>query len=211
MPLMAVSATRKVVLVIALVLGAVLAIVGGNRVGHKLAHRREDARLAERIKSLNSGESTALRAGDPFPSVTLVTLPDSTGQYARVNSSSLVAGRAALVFFMSTQCEPCRDAVRRWSEGAAEVSGSVLLMGIIDQAPDVRDAYVAENAVSFPVLSDSDDVLGREYGMEVYPSVVAVDANGTMVFVRHGIDEGFTPAVALELLHAGIDTRNDPN
>ncbi len=201
-------AARKVVLLLALVLGAVLAIVGGNRVGHELAHRREDARLAERIKKLNSGESTALRAGDPFPSVTLVTPPDSTGNNARVNSRSLLAGRAALVFFMSTNCEPCRDAVRRWSDGAADVSGSVLLMGIIDQTPEVRDAYVIDNAVSFPVLSDSDDVLGREYGMEVYPSVVAVDANGTMVFVRHGIDEGFTPAVALEMLDAGIDAGN---
>ena len=204
MPAMA-GSSRKMKLVVALIAGAALAIIAGQYAGHELAHRRERDRLAARIKSLNSGESTALRAGDPFPAVTLVTPPDSSGNNARVNSSELLAGRAALVFFMSTNCEPCREAVRRWSDGATEVSGSVLLVGIIDQPAEVRDAYVMENAVSFPVLSDADDVLGREHGMEVYPSVVAVDANGTMVFVRHGVDEGFTPAVALEMLHIGID------
>ena len=205
---MATSRARKILLFIAFVTGAVLVVMGGNRVGHELAHRREDERLAKKIQSLNSGETTALRSGDPFPSVTLITPPDSTGTTNRVNASELVAGRAALVFFLSTNCEPCREAVRRWSDGATDVSGSVLLIGIIDQSPDVRDAYVAENDVSFPVLSDSDDVLGREYGMEVFPSVVGVDANGTMVFVRHGVDEGFTPAVALDMLHAGIDPGN---
>jgi peroxiredoxin len=106
---------------------------------------------------------------------------------------------------LSSNCEPCTDAVQRWSESVADLPGGVVLFGVIDGAPEERRAYVMANNVAFPVLSDSADVFGREYGMEVYPTVVAVDANGTMVFVRHGIDEGFTPSVAVELLRAGIN------
>lgn len=203
---MAANATRKVVLVIALVLGAVVAIVAGNRVGHELAHRREQSQMAERVSGMNTGESSALRAGDRFPAVSLVTPPDSSGGTARVSSRDLLAGRAALVFFLSTDCDPCTKAVRRWSQSIAEVPTSVLLFGIIDQVPDVRDAYVAENTISFPVLSDSDDTFGHEYDMGVYPTIVGVDANGTMVFVQHGVDEGLTPGVALEMLHARIES-----
>ncbi|HEU4930244.1 MAG TPA: redoxin domain-containing protein [Candidatus Krumholzibacteria bacterium] len=199
------SSLRKVLLVIALITGAALAIVAGNYVGHELAHRREAAKMADQVSGMNTGESSALRAGDPFPVVSLVTPPDSSGGTTRVSSSDLVAGRAALVFFLSTDCDPCTKAVQRWSQSIAEVPTSVLLFGIIDRAPEVRDAYVAENEVSFPVLSDSDDTFGREYDMGIYPTIVAVDANGTMVFVRHGVDEGLTPGVALEMLHAGID------
>jgi peroxiredoxin len=179
-------------------------IVAGNRVGHELVHRREQSEMADRVSRMNSGESTALRAGNPLPSVSLVAPTDSTGAASRVNSRELVAGREALVFFMSTNCEPCAEAVRRWSESAAELPPGVVLFGVIDQPPDARDAYVSANAVVFPVFSDSADVFGREWGVEVYPTVVATDANGTMVFVRHGVDEGLTPLVALEILRAGI-------
>ncbi len=195
---MATSPLRKVLLVIALVAGVALAIVGGNYMGHELAHRRETAEMADRVAKMNRGEAlTGLNAGDPFPGVELV------GTAGVTDSRALVAGHETLVFFMSTECEPCAEAVRRWS--GAEVPSGVSVFGVIDQPPGARDAYVAENGVSFPVYSDSADLFGREYDVEVYPTIVAVDANGTMVFVRHGVDAGFTPSVALEVLRAGID------
>lgn len=195
---------RKVLLVLALVTGIAIMIVAGNRVGHELAHRREQSKMAGRVSGMNSGESSDLRAGDPFPSVSLVAPRDSAGSTGHADSRALIAGKEALVFFMSTACEPCAEAVRRWSETAAELPPNIALFGVIDQPPDARDAYVSANAVAFPVFSDSADVFGSEYGMQVFPTVVAINASGTMVFVRHGVDGGFTPRVAVEILRAGI-------
>jgi peroxiredoxin len=199
------SPLRKVLLVIAFIASAAVLIIAGNRVGHELAHRREKSQMADRVSRMNSGESTALRAGDPFPSVDLIANADSVGVTPHVDSRDVIVGREALVFFLSSDCEPCTEAVNRWSDALAGMPGDVLVFGVIDEAPQARDRYAAVNDVMFPILSDSADAFGRRYGMEVYPTVVAVDANGTMVFVRHGVDAGFTPDVAVELLRAGIN------
>lgn len=204
---MAASPLRKALLAIALVAGVAVMIIVGNRVGHELAHRREQSDMARRVSRVNSGESTALRAGNPFPSVDLIAEADSMGVAAHIDSRAMVAGREALVFFLSSNCEPCTGAVQRWSESVGDLPGGVLLFGVIDDTPEARRAYVVANNVAFPVLSDSSDVFERQYGMDVSPTVVAVDANGTMVFVRHGINEGFTPSVAVDLLRAGIEGR----
>ena len=200
---MAATSLRKALLAIAVVAAMAVTIIVGNRVGHELAHRREQSEMARRVSRADSGEATALRAGNPFPGVDLIAEVDSVGVTAHIDSRAMVAGREALVFFLASNCEPCTDAVQRWSVSAADLADGVLLFGVIDDTPEARRAYVVANKVAFPVLSDSADVFGREYGMEVYPTVVAVDANGTMVFVRHGIDEGFTPSVAVDLLRAG--------
>ena len=202
---MAASPLRKTLIAIALVAAVAVMIIAGNRVGHEVAHRREQSEMARRISRADSGEATALRAGNPFPSVDLIVEEDSVGVTAHIDSRAMVAGREALVFFVASNCEPCTEAVQRWSESVADLPGGVLLFGVIDGTPEERRAYVAVNDVAFPVLSDSADVFGREYGMEAYPTVVAVDASGTMMFVRHGIGEGFTPTVAVELLRAGIN------
>jgi peroxiredoxin len=196
---------RKILLVLAFAAAAALMIIAGSRVGHELAHRREQADIARRMSGSETGESSKLRAGDPFPGVDLIAEADSLGVAAHVDSRAMVAGGEALVFFLSSNCTPCTDAVKRWSESAAEVPRGVLLFGVIDDTPEARRAYVEENNVAFPVLSDSANIFDRDFEMGVYPTVVAVDANGTMVFVRHGIDEGFTPSVAVELLRAGIN------
>lgn len=202
------SPLRKVLVVLVLIVGVAIMIVAGSRVGHEIAHRREQSKMAKRVSGMNTGESSELRAGDPLPRVSLVAPRDSAGVTSRVDSRELIAGREALVFFMSTQCEPCAEAVRRWSESATELPPGVALFGVIDQPPDARDAYVSTNGVAFSVFSDSAGVFGSEYGMQVFPTVVATNANGTMVFVRHGVDEGFTPRVAVEILRAGILERD---
>jgi len=202
------SNRRKALLFLAFAAGAAIMVVAGNRVGHELAHRRDEAAMADRVARMNDGDATGLRAGELFPAVVLTTPANQNGVTARVDSHTIVAGREALVFFLSEDCEPCTQAARRWSDPSAQVPAEALIVGIIDQPPAVRDRYVAQHQISFPVLSDSADVFGREYGVEVYPTLVGVDANGTMVFVRHGMDDGFTPGVALELLRAGIGAGN---
>ena len=202
---MSASLLRRALVVIALVAGVAAMIIAGNRAGHELAHRREQSEIARRLSRADSGESSALRAGDPFPGVELIAETDSTGVAAHIDSRALIAGREALVLFLSSNCEPCTESVQRWSQSVEDLPDNVLLFGVIDCTPEERRAYVLANDVTFPVLSDSADVYGREHEMEVFPTVVAVDASGSMVFVRHGIDEGFTPSVALEFLRVGID------
>lgn len=187
---------------IALGLGALLLIAAAGAAGviggQEFLHWKERRDKEQKLLRVDHGAATQLRAGDPFPLLAL-------GRYeeGRVRADSLMAGRPHLVFLVSVGCDACTEAVRAASADVGELPPGVDVLAIADESPIYTRAYEMESGYAFPVYSDAEDKLTREYDVDVFPTIVGVDEHGRMSFVRHGAENFSLPAAARQLLGEG--------
>lgn len=98
-------------------------------------------------------------------------------------------GSSTLWVFWATWCAPCHFEMKRLKaavdEGALDPARVVAInMGEDDAA--IRD-YVAREKIPFPVLVDVDGVYQRELGVEVTPTFVFINADGSVAEMSTGL------------------------
>jgi thiol-disulfide isomerase/thioredoxin len=88
-------------------------------------------------------------------------------------------GRATLVVFWASWCEPCRHeapAVERFARSSAG-RGRVVGVDWSDEAQSAR-RFVREYRWSFPNLRDGEGTVGYAYGLTGLPSTFVIGADG---------------------------------
>ena len=193
--------TRKVTVLVTAVVAAVVAVLVSNR------PRQDDvARMAQPEPSAAPAttrtEPVELRVGDVFPSVGLISEPDSAEAMARAATADVIGAHSALVLFLMPNCQPCDATVKAWSESLAGLPADVLVFGVINASPETRNGYRVQTDAMFPIYSDSEGEFASKYGVAVYPSLVGVDANGKIAFVENAIDPSLTPDAAVARLRS---------
>ena len=168
-----------------------LGVLAGQRLAVWRADRVHDATVAK----LEAGEASALRGGQKFPEVELVSLDGH-----HTTTTSLLRGTDALVVFLSPGCEGCTQALLNWNPSPEGNSGRPSVIGIARATAEDASIYVRETGLGFPVFADERDVFGTRYALHAMPTVIGTRADGTIVFIRHGISEDFTPEAAAKLL-----------
>jgi thiol-disulfide isomerase/thioredoxin len=101
------------------------------------------------------------------PPVTLATLRATAG------------GRATLVVFWASWCEPCRDeapAVERFARSAAR-RGRLVGVDWSDEAESAR-SFIRKYRWSFPNLRDGEGTVGLAYGLTGLPTTFVIDRDG---------------------------------
>ena len=191
--------TQKVTLAVTVVVAAVVAFMVVNRSRQKRADRPDQVAASNIPDTTRSSE---LRIGASFPSVGLIAEPDSMDVTAHVDSRDLVAGRQAIVMFVAPNCEPCTAMVKTWSESLAGLPSDLVVFGVINAAPEERNAYRVVTDAMFPIYSDSTLTFGRQYGVSIYPTLVGLDASGSVVFVQNAVNSPVAPSTAVELLRS---------
>jgi peroxiredoxin len=178
-------------------LTGILVVVGlGVFAGKQLAIWRADRAHEAEVAKLHRGETSKLRVGETFPEV------DLTGPGGlRTTTSTLLTDEDALIVFMSPGCDGCTEAVLRWNP-TLEMHRTDLprVLGIARAKAEDVDIYVRETGLAFPVFADEQDVFGSRYDVHAIPTVIGTRRGGRIVFIRHGIPEGFTPDTAEKLL-----------
>ncbi|MBK1659700.1 peroxiredoxin-like family protein [Paracraurococcus ruber] len=119
------------------------------------------ALIAAQIADLRAGgiEARALGAGAALPDV---TLPDALGRPVRLRD----LGPVAIVFYRGGWCPYCNLQLRAWQkELAAMTAAGVTLVAISPQTPDASLSTAEKNDLAFPVLSDSEGIAARAFGL----------------------------------------------
>ena len=104
----------------------------------------------------------SLRANQPAPGF---TLPDATGQPISL-AELLAAGPVVLVFYRGNWCPYCNVQLRAYNQALAQFKDfNATLVAISPQTPDLTSRTAEEKELRFPVLSDSNNTVAKQYGL----------------------------------------------
>ncbi len=91
-----------------------------------------------------------------------IALPDAAGRMVALRGP----GPAVIVFYRGGWCPYCNLQLRAWQRRLPELAArGARLVAISPQAPDGTLSTAERNALAFPVLSDSEDLAGRAFGV----------------------------------------------
>lgn len=110
----------------------------------------------------------------PIPALVLT---DVTGKVWRAAD---LKGRAVLLNFWASWCEPCRAEMPSLQLLADAHGPSKLLVLAINfkEAPARALQFVQTTGVTLPVLLDTDGKLAKQSGVRVFPSTLTIDRRG---------------------------------
>jgi len=109
------------------------------------------------------------------------TLPDVAGAAVALESAR---GRAVLVHFFATWCEPCREELPALSRLALRAHGAVNVLAIAVAEPDRRvQKFLETTPVDFPVLLDRDRAVAKAWHVVSLPTSFVLDTDLNAKFV----------------------------
>jgi peroxiredoxin len=127
-----------------------------------------------------------LKVGQSAPDF---TLQDLSGH--PVTLSSYHNQKVVLMDFWATWCGPCRMAMPGLQDLADKFKGRDLEILSVDQgepADQVRN-LIERQKYTFHVVLDQDQAVGNKYGVQAIPTLVLVDTNGVVQWMRVGYSE----------------------
>ena len=147
------------------------AFAARGRAKHDAERKAVYARAAEWLAETDILER-ALGVGDTAP---MFELPDAFGRVVRL-ADVLESGPAIVSFYRGSWCPFCNlelRALQRELEGIEGVGAT--LVAISPNQPDVSRDLIEQNEITFPVLSDHENGVARQFNLvyEMEPGMVA--------------------------------------
>lgn len=99
-------------------------------------------------------------------------------------------GKAVLLNFWASWCEPCRTEMPALQTLAAREQTHLQVLTInLKESPEAIARFVQATALSLPVLRDPLGDTARAWGVRIYPSTVLLDRHGVpRATVRGALD-----------------------
>ena len=132
-------------------------------------------------------KSAKVRVGDKFPDFSFSQL----GNSKKVDITT-ISGKAAVIDFWASDCQPCREAVPELNALLKEFAGKpVVFIGInVDEDPKYTQAFLEEFKPQYLLLNDQKHTFIRKMGVEAMPTTYVVDQKGKVLFINKGFRTG---------------------
>lgn len=109
-------------------------------------------------------------------------------------------GKAVLLNFWASWCEPCRAEMPSL-QALAERQGPqklVVLAVNFKESATAATQFAQRSGLTLPVLLDPQGAIARQWGVRIFPSTVLIGSDGRVrAVVRGGLDWGGVDAAAL--------------
>jgi len=116
----------------------------------------------------------------PWPKGLAVPQLQASDLQGKVWRLSDLRGRAVLLNFWATWCEPCRNEMPTLQQ-LAEIYGpeQLLVLAVnFREGPRRITQYVQATGLNLPVLLDAQGEIARQWGANVFPTTILIDAEG---------------------------------
>ena len=133
-----------------------------------------------------------VNAADPAPDF---TLKSTAGKNVKLSE---LKGKVVLINMWASWCGPCRQEMPILDALAkANADAGLVVLGVNqDEEASERDAFLKDNAVSFPILDDSKHTVAGLYKSKTQPSSFFIDRAGNIAHVHEGFKAGDDAAYA---------------
>lgn len=111
------------------------------------------------------------------------SLPDLDGKQVSLGD---FRGRTVLVNFWATWCPACRQEMPGLIATYKKNKGSFVVLAISEEDEATVRSYARNNGIGFPLLLDGDGAAANRYGINVLPTSILVNKEGTVVQVFYG-------------------------
>ena len=138
------------------------------------------------LASLSCAPGARAPGATTLPQESLVTL---TGE--RMELSSVVRGRVALLSFWATWCDTCTREIDSLNRLAARTAarGDALVVGVaVGEPRNAVDTFVREHGVRYAQLVDEDFRLADALGQRDVPATLVIDREGRVVYRGEALD-----------------------
>jgi thiol-disulfide isomerase/thioredoxin len=156
---------------------------------------RQSERAARRAERAETG--SLVHIGDLAPSFRLT---DTTGREFSLDAHR---GKAVLMNFFATWCEPCLMELphleRLYRRHEANPRFAMIVIGR-KESNDVVNAFRLESEYPFPMAADQDGSVVAQYATESIPRSYLVSSEGRIVFASVGFDLDDLAKLAAELM-----------
>jgi len=124
-----------------------------------------------------------LKVGQPAPDF---SAPDLTRQTVRLTDYR--GKKVALIDFWATWCGPCKMAMPGLQSLLDDFKGRGLEILSLNEGESAEQAesFMKRKAYGFHVLLDADSAIGASYGVHGIPTLVVVDKDGIVRWIRVG-------------------------
>lgn len=163
--------------------------------------------LARSVELRSPIESPVAAAGEGLYPVPDFRFPSLDG--AQISPADYL-GEVVIIDIWATWCGPCRLQARFLEELHQEMAGQgvrFLAINVGEDEATVRD-FVASSPFPYSVLLDPSDSLSQRYQIFGLPTVMIVDRNGAISFLRTGVSD--TNVLREELAKAGAGMPTAP-
>jgi thiol-disulfide isomerase/thioredoxin len=105
----------------------------------------------------------------------------------RVWQLSKLSGRAVLINFWASWCEPCRAEMPSLQQIAVEAPDKLIVLAVnLKESEDTVRRFAQRTDLQLPLILDADGGMARAWGVTVYPSTVLIDTQGRVHSVVRG-------------------------
>lgn len=135
---------------------------------------------------------------------------EGTDLQGRVWRLADLRGKAVLINFWASWCEPCRAELPSLQKLAQRNGPDKLLVLTVNfkESAATAQRFAQRNELTLPVLLDPQGMLARQWGISVFPSTILIDAQGQAQNVLRG-ELDWLGAVATQWIGPLLVSRSD--